>query len=484
MTDEEDSLEASVTEEVMVLNAEDEGDCDQSDPPSSEDQVTESITKGEQAPSVKLMNTTEDSITVSVRGSVQEDHAVMLSSLAAFEVKDVRRESDGVLFIVSIPNEARNGAVQELAEEIKTVLEEACRVEACRREIRASSNMEPITRGDDEGQNNTATIEVSKLEGDSLAESAMARASLSARIRAREARKPQAGSQQDSSGALSVARSPSRSEGMANNAREGLGRSGQDLQQIQEQFGEVVTGTSSGYTGNGTALVQGELAHNLGTEKGLCIEVQSEVPQRPRRGDTTPGAFYASGLAFGAPPEWSNRSSVGQPPCREAASLTRTPLSGNIEVSEVGSVVKAFKVDESATEDHVRRRILKEAVEADVIDQVAVKKRRRHRRLLFMGIVLVLVAIAIGLGVALSTKPDKVLVTESPSMAPSTSPTEAPRPTLEKVRSRGAVRCGTFDDLPGLYALNEERNQYEGFNVDLVRLPSAYPLPYFLFSFY
>lgn len=463
-TDEEEQvcLENAKTEQRIAPGVDSGGkDEHQSPPGQGNGSVTLSPPSRDETPSVELVNTTEDAVTVRVRCTIQGDHSVLLSSLAAFEVKDARGENGEFKFVVGIPNAAKDGAVQELVQEIKSVLEVACRVEARPQKIADAA------AGGDAAQHTAAPEQVSKLEGKLLAEGAMTRVPLSEQRRAREAHKlSQAGSQQSSSEAISVARSPSRGKSMANKAREGLGWSGQDLPQIQEQFGEAVAGGTSGST---VASVQSKRTGSLDTAKGIGMSVESEAPQRSRQSDATPGAFYTSVRVSGALPEWRFQSSEERPAYQEGTSPScRGQLPSNLDISEVTVAVKAFEVDESITEEHLRQRILEETVEADLIDQVAVKKRRRNRRLVFIVIVLVLVAIAIGLGVALSKKPDKVLVTHAPSLAPSASPTAATRPTLEKVRSRGVVRCGTIVNRPGLYAYNNETKEYEGFNVDLV----------------
>lgn len=53
-------------------------------------------------------------------------------------------------------------------------------------------------------------------------------------------------------------------------------------------------------------------------------------------------------------------------------------MNSKVDIVEVTLAVRVFKLDESVIKEHLRQRILEETVQANLIDEVAVQKRRRN----------------------------------------------------------------------------------------------------------
>lgn len=142
---------------------------------------------------------------------------------------------------------------------------------------------------------------------------------------------------------------------------------------------------------------------------------------------------------------------------------------------EYQAMATAFEVDEAQTEEDIRRRILSEAVEADIVNQAEDEESRRRRikalwKMGYIIVILLVIAIAIAavLIVVLLSKGDEddeagdIMVTEIPKVFLTI-------PTLDLVRKRGVVRCGVSGTLPGLSYPNAETGVMEGMNADHCR---------------
>ena len=193
----------------------------------------------------------------------------------------------------------------------------------------------------------------------------------------------------------------------------------------------------------------------------LVADQATGPPARRTRDESSPGAYYTPGRAFGSVPQWhrhpNNEASTNQGPVSPAEVPDR--LSGPIGGIPEETIVTAFRVDEEMSEQ-LRQRI----PISDVVDPTAERKKHRRRVCLWVGSTIALVGLAIGLSLGLGGK----TTTSSPTMTPSASPIETPPPTppppptLDAVVQRGILRCGV------MIAVNASSGLHS-FNVDLVR---------------
>jgi len=201
---------------------------------------------------------------------------------------------------------------------------------------------------------------------------------------------------------------------------------------------------------------------DLASHKARLVADQATgPPARRTRDESSPGAYYTPGRAFGSVPQWhrhpNNEASTNQGPVSPAEVPDR--LSGPIGGIPEETIVTAFRVDEEMSEQ-LRQRI----PISDVVDPTAERKKHRRRVCLWVGSTIALVGLAIGLSLGLGGK----TTTSSPTMTPSASPIETPPPTppppptLDTVVQRGTLRCGV------MIAVNASSGLHS-FNVDLVR---------------
>lgn len=152
------------------------------------------------------------------------------------------------------------------------------------------------------------------------------------------------------------------------------------------------------------------------------------------------------------------------------------PVPFAMVTSTLSSIV-AVRVTPEEEEERIRRRILDQAVRADVIvptdgpsEEVSrtSKKRAVQRQLLIVGLVVfgLVAGLVVGLTHAGNTG-NNTMDGENPS-TPASSPgeTSAGKPTLQTVQERGVLRCG----IPDLFYLINHNDDGErvGFDIDLV----------------
>lgn len=346
---------------------------------------------------VEVVNTKDRSMTVTVRDAFEEYLIPLMSSMVSHNVEAMRQEGNDLILVVRMPSHESTDA-NDLAEEIKATLDAARR----------------------EQQQAAAAAEVSELHGKLLE-------SKDSRLR----------------------RPPDDEETVARNELTSLERNLMD---------KGVAKAGVAVWNPNDALVDEEFRK---TQEAIRrVSTRSSLT---RRGELSPGAYYASGRACGDVPDWETDVSdeyLAPPVVGDSMDLPMAATSANIELAHerANGTVEAFRVDEEAHEEGIRQKILDEAVEADVVDHVAVNKKRKRCIVFWILLTVVLVAVAIVLSVGLvGNNNTLVLVTESPTMTPTTSPTEILRPTIEKVKERGTVICGVSDD-----------NHLGGFNRDLV----------------
>lgn len=387
---------------------------------------------------VEVVENTEESMVVALRGHVQDYLLKTLSSLVAHEVKDMRKEGGDHILVLSTPDHATKSTTSipaDLEQQLLAVLEETSQWEDCRRDLDAKRpSASTVLLPDDTARENVSRKGLPRLaSGETLTNTSKA-LRLAPRF-----------NQDESIKALRLAPVLDQDE-------DGL----QPPNSMEEMFAEIYPDHPEIY-GAGECIEAGY---------SFSEDAERSRQRRPSRDDTTPGAFRIPSIPR-APEERAEQYQETLLSEREEGSTDVVPMIDATESS--GATIRAFRVDELAQEENARLRILEEAVEADVVDHMEATKARRKRLFLLICLIVSISAIAIGLGVAQSRKGSSiVLVTEAPSMAPSGRPTELARPTLEKVLSRGTLRCGAADNIPAVSAFKEETNSTEGFNVDLV----------------
>ena len=179
-----------------------------------------------------------------------------------------------------------------------------------------------------------------------------------------------------------------------------------------------------------------------------------------------------------APPELP-RSTTAAATLSNPGNLTSVnALSQALGSQEFFTTATAFQVDESQAEDEMRRRILSEAVEANVVvppdeDDIPTRDKRPWKILfIFLALLLVVIGVAIILAVVLLDKGDDNTSGQQPMLSGESFHQEQDFltvPTMELVRKRGILRCGVTGTVPGFCYPNEETGVIEGLNVDYVR---------------
>lgn len=219
--------------------------------------------------------------------------------------------------------------------------------------------------------------------------------------------------------------------------------------------------------------------HALTVECSMELTVQDleeELRQQANENDVI-GMIHtqeSEGEANGRLQTISNRS-ISQTDTTFRREQVRLPMDGS------ALSVVATRVTPEDEEERVLRRVLSQAVQADVVVPVGPPEKEpieiskwisKRKWALGVGVAfLVIIVLAVGLVVGLTqhnaenTSSNAELDDEDPS---SSSPQAAPsfKPTLEAVRERGVIRCG----LPDVHFLInfDENGERVGLEVDLV----------------
>lgn len=152
-------------------------------------------------------------------------------------------------------------------------------------------------------------------------------------------------------------------------------------------------------------------------------------------------------------------------------------LSHALGSHEFFTTATAFQVDESQAEDEMRRRILSEAVEANVVvsrdeDDLPARNKGTWK---ILSLILVLILVVVGVGIILTVVllgKDNDNSRDQQAAAGGSFRQEEDFltvPTMELVRKRGFLRCGDSGIVPGFSYPNAETGVMEGLNVDYVR---------------
>lgn len=231
--------------------------------------------------------------------------------------------------------------------------------------------------------------------------------------------------------------------------------------------------------------------------------------QQSREGTQVPGA-YAICTSTGIAATSSGASTSGDaisvgvpvdeappPPHRaqqEGAEITR-PASANVpstltiateseSSSQEPALATAFKVEEGQVEEEIRDRILREAVQANIVKQeddagaTAGSSTKRWKAIAAILVLLVVIVVLVPAATGRFNSPSRGESRGFKSKADDEEDFQSINPTIstpgmstiEYIRERGFVLCGASETIPGFSLRNPDTGVVEGFNIDHVSL--------------
>lgn len=150
-----------------------------------------------------------------------------------------------------------------------------------------------------------------------------------------------------------------------------------------------------------------------------------------------------------------------------SARTTVTAVTVDEDIAEMEQRVRA------ELEQKIRNSILQNVVEASAVVQTPKTRTTRFaftdKRYLVGCFALLLLCVGIALAVIYGITTGDSASESVKGAAPLTTLPPSNPSTLDDVRERGYVRCGLYEDAPGLSSFNEQTQLLEGFNVDQCR---------------
>jgi hypothetical protein len=136
--------------------------------------------------------------------------------------------------------------------------------------------------------------------------------------------------------------------------------------------------------------------------------------------------------------------------------------------------VTAFHVSQTIVDEEVRQRIMREAVEAEVVAQV----ENKHQGARFVGVLCLLLVLVIAVTVPVTfVVVANVSNNSDEEQEGNLTAIDKSRPTLTVIKERGVIRCGVTTDTPGFASLNVVTGKIEGISVDYVSAPATSEAP-------
>lgn len=213
---------------------------------------------------------------------------------------------------------------------------------------------------------------------------------------------------------------------------------------------------------------------------------QASSPTIDIESSIQPGAFHE--LATGEPDKKDqddlteapdqNDQEIGclQPTNSEAETETSSRKPHPVLIGGDTLSVVAVRISPEEEEERVRQRVISQAVQADVVgeehpseetEQPSSKGASNRKWILSVGVAfLVIFGLVVGLAVGLTQNKGSTNNSADKDEGPSTLSTPAFKSTLQAVRERDVLRCGSPD---AFYVINfNEEGERIGFEVDLV----------------
>ena len=199
-------------------------------------------------------------------------------------------------------------------------------------------------------------------------------------------------------------------------------------------------------------------------------------PQRLQMEDTSiPGAFPVDGpniSVTSAQIEDNNNTDTIHDYSNHPHENSQPHTDVLVSAVTVSTYAKDEQDLENQIREKVRQEILDSATEADVVSLAGEPKSKTRTKVIYLGILLATIVLSGTVGLVVGMLERKERESKNASLYQST-PAPSPSsfitgPTLQAVRDRGHVRCGTYDESDGFAFTNKDTGLREGINVDQV----------------